>query len=256
VLALALVLPSWATSQAAGCCTSERHNRVSTASEQRRGDHMKAKSAKSANPTNTPPTTAPEANAIEPQGFLLSANFQNTAAAHAWSKFTGDTKLFELYEELCRRVKEVQDGDMGPVEAMLFGQAKTLETIFTTLALRASANDRLQQFQVNLTLALKAQAQCRATLEALVAIKNPRSVLIANQANISGGHQQVNTVLRFVEPPSRMGAEVRAEEISGQQNGLLETPHGNRLDTRTKSTSGRVDPQLETVGAGNRTANR
>ncbi len=217
---------------------------------------MTAKTDKSVNPTNTLPATTPDANAIEPPAFLLSANFQNTVAAHAWSKFAGDTKLIEMYQELCRRVKEVQDGDMGPVEAMLFAQAKTLETIFTTLALRASANDSLQQFQVNMSLALKAQAQCRATLEALAAIKNPRSVLIANQANISGGDQQVNIGLRFVEPPSRVGAEVRAEEISGQQNGLLEAPHGNRLDTRTKGATGRADTHLAAVEAGHRTANR
>ena len=217
---------------------------------------MKAKTGKSANPTNTLPATTPDANAIEPPAFLLSANFLNTVAAHAWSKFAGDTKSIEMYQELCRRVKEVQDGDMGPVEAMLIAQAKTLETIFTTLAVRASANDSLQQFQVNLTLALKAQAQCRATLEALAAIKNPRSVLIANQANISGGDQQVNMVVRFVEPAGQLREDVGTGEISNEQNGLLEAPHGNRLDIRAQSSSGRAHTHLAAVEAGHRTANR
>jgi hypothetical protein len=40
-------------------------------------------------------------------------------------------------------------------------------------------------------LALKAQGQCRATLETLAAIKNP-PVVFAKQRNISHGHQQVN----------------------------------------------------------------
>jgi hypothetical protein len=40
-------------------------------------------------------------------------------------------------------------------------------------------------------LALKGQAQCRSTLETLVALKNP-PVVIAGQANISTGPQQVN----------------------------------------------------------------
>ena len=38
------------------------------------------------------------------------------------------------------------------------------------------ANDGLKQFQVYLSLALKAQAQCRATPEALAEIKNPRPI--------------------------------------------------------------------------------
>jgi len=40
----------------------------------------------------------------------------------------------------------------------------TLQTIFSNLARKAVAQEYLKQFQVNLTLALKAQAQCRATL--------------------------------------------------------------------------------------------
>jgi hypothetical protein len=40
-------------------------------------------------------------------------------------------------------------------------------------------------------LALKAQSQCRATLETLSAIKNP-PVVFARQANITNGPQQVN----------------------------------------------------------------
>lgn len=50
----------------------------------------------------------------------------------------------------------------------------------------------LKQFQAYLGLALKAQAQCRATLEALAEIKNPRPMAFVKQANISGGPQQVN----------------------------------------------------------------
>ena len=40
-------------------------------------------------------------------------------------------------------------------------------------------------------LALKAQGQCRATLETLAAIKNP-PVVFARQANFANGPQQVN----------------------------------------------------------------
>jgi hypothetical protein len=45
-------------------------------------------------------------------------------------------------------------------------------------------------------LALKAQGQCRATLETLAAIKNP-PVVIARQANVSHGPQQINNTVNL-----------------------------------------------------------
>jgi transposase InsO family protein len=41
-------------------------------------------------------------------------------------------------------------------------------------------------------LALKAQSQCRATVEALAEMKNPKPVAYVQQANIANGPQQVN----------------------------------------------------------------
>lgn len=129
---------------------------------------------------------------------------------------------------------------MKPVEAMLYGQAMTLETIFTSLARRATGQEYLKQFQTYLTLALKAQVQCRATPEALAEIKNAKPVLIAKQASISGGHQQVNNGVA-ADPG-------RAKKNAGVQNGLLEAPHGIELDTRAQGAAGRVDPAMATVG--------
>lgn len=49
----------------------------------------------------------------------------------------------------------------------------------------------LNQVELNLRLALKAQAQCARTVEVLAAMKNP-PIIFANQANIAQGHQQIN----------------------------------------------------------------
>lgn len=51
-------------------------------------------------------------------------------------------------------------------------------------------------------LALKAQGQCRATVETLAAIKNP-PVVFARQANIAHGPQQVTRSRRFASSSSR-----------------------------------------------------
>jgi hypothetical protein len=74
-------------------------------------------------------------------------------------------------------------------------------------------------------LALKAQSQCRATLETLVNIKNPRPVAFVQQANIANGPQRVNN----------MAVHARVENAEIRKDKLLEGPHGERLDTRAAS---------------------
>jgi hypothetical protein len=176
--------------------------------------------AKRATPTPTQPATTPDKRTLKPHELVLSPTIQSAVAIEAWSKFAGTVDLADLLGDLRERIKKVQGGDMQPVEAMLFGQAMTLETIFTSLARRATSQEYLKQFQVYLGMALKAQAQCRATLEALAEIKNPRPVLIAKQANIAQ-QQQVNNGAAAPESGAvRAGA--RAGENAGSQNGLLE----------------------------------
>ena len=88
-----------------------------------------------------------------------------------------------------------------------------------------------------LRLALKAQSQCRATLETLATIKNP-PVIYAKQANISNGPQQVNNGL---PAPAR-------EEKTISSNELLEHQHGQRLDTGTQSAAIGADSTMATLG--------
>jgi hypothetical protein len=90
-------------------------------------------------------------------------------------------------------------------------------------------------------LALKAQTQCRATLETLALLKNPTPVAFVRQANI-GQAVQVNNA------PSAAGNESRAREIESTQSKLLEGQHGKRLDTGTAGTASGADPQLATLG--------
>ena len=159
--------------------------------------------AKAKKATPTPPATTPDKRTLKPHELVLSPTIQSAVAIAAWSKFAGTVDLAELVDDLRTRVEKVQGGDMQPVEAMLMGQAMTLETIFTSLARRATSQEYLKQFQAHLGLALKAQAQCRATLEALAEIKNPRPVLIAKQANVTNGPQQVNN---GVQPAQQTGS--------------------------------------------------
>lgn len=150
--------------------------------------------------------------------------------------------LGALIAELSAQCDSVKDGNLGRPEAMLTAQAHTLDVLFAYLAQRAHMNlgEHLDATDRYLRLAFKAQSQCRATIETLAAIKNP-PVVIARQANIAHGPQQVNNGA----PPSR------AREIESRPNELLEQQHAERLDTRAAGEAIRSDQAMEAVGAVN-----
>ena len=152
--------------------------------------------------------------------------------------------LDELIDELADQVQTCASGNMARGEAMLIAQAHSLDAVFNDLARRAASNmgEYLATAETYMRLALKAQTQCRATLETLAAIKNP-PVLFARQANIANGPQQVNNGVPS-EPP-------RAREARSQPRELLEAQDGERLDISTSGATSRVDKQLEAVGAVN-----
>jgi len=205
-----------------------------------------AKKAPAATPAKKVTPVADKPRLSKPHEIVLSSNTQNAVGILSWSKFAGEADLQGLCDDLGEQTVKVQDGDMRPVEGMLYRQAKTLETMFTSLARRAANQDGLKQFQVNLTLALKAQAQCRATLEALAEIKNPRPVQFVKQANMTTGPQQVNN--GYACTPSHSGIQSGAGNIQSEQNKLLEADNGNYLDTRAQGTASRVNQTVEAVG--------
>ena len=84
-------------------------------------------------------------------------------------------------------------------------------------------------------VALKAQNQCRMTLETLAALKNPAPTVIAKQANITTGPQQVNNALSALEKQL-------------MPNELLEAQNGQRMDPRAPSKAGSTHPVVEAVG--------
>jgi hypothetical protein len=124
--------------------------------------------------------------------------------------------------------------------------------MFTQLAFHASKMTIVDQIDRFTRLALKAQGQCRATLETLAAIKNPPTVF-ARQANIAQGPQQVNNTVslpnRDVQPHARAGNP----EIGPIE--LLEA-HAERLELGTAGTAGAGDQALAPVGRRDRPANR
>ena len=162
-----------------------------------------------------------------------------------YNKAFGELSINARVEDLGRQCALVSSGDLKRAEAILTTQAHTLDAIFHNLARRAQGAEHLNQLDANLRLALKAQAQCRATLEALAAIKNPQPVSFVRQANIAHGPQQVN---------NGATADVsRAEQSKNQPNKLIESQDGVRLDFGAAKAPSGVDSTMEAMEAINRT---
>lgn len=104
------------------------------------------------------------------------------------SKAESGVTLNSLRGELQRQCDAASGGELNREEAMLVVQAHTLDTFFHTLARCAASNmgEYLGACETYLRLALKAQSQCRATIETLATIKNPAPVAFVRQANVAG----------------------------------------------------------------------
>lgn len=182
------------------------------------------------------PEDQAKAEALADISLRSAAN--GAAVMVEFGKAFGEQDIGALAIALHEVEQKVLDGDMRRCEAMLLGQAHALQSIFVSLSRRAVKQEYVKNYETFLRLALKAQSQCRATLETLAEIKNPRPLAFVKQANIAHGPQQVNN------GPTG----TRAQETENRQTQLLETNHGERMDTGKTSKAGRADPAMATVG--------
>ena len=162
-------------------------------------------------------------------------------------KYGDDLELGALVGELSVQAKRATQGDLKRAEAMLMVQAHTLDAIFNELGQRAAMNmgEYLGATETYLRLALKAQSQCRATLETLAAIKNPQPVAFVRQANIAAGPQQVNNGI-----PAEQYAPARAHAGKSETtpSRLSEGSNELRQDTGAPALAVGGDPQVEALG--------
>lgn len=151
-----------------------------------------------------------------------------------------DADLTQLSKRLERQTGQLRSGDLSQAESMLAAQAYTLDALFHNL-LRRSALNMKNEFNVVerlMKLAMRAQSQCRTTLDSLAAMKKPPPELI-KQTNIAHGPQQVNNRLEKRSSP----------------NELLEKTSGQWMDGRTPQETIRGDQALEPVDTVNRPKN-
>ena len=119
----------------------------------------------------------------------LSPEFKAALTAHAYAPLVGTQDLAAVFQRVGElSTRSVKDGSKD-LEYMLTSQAIALDSIFNRLAVQAQASigKHPKVVETYLRLALKAQSQCRATAEALAAIKSPKQYI--NQTNVAGAMQ-------------------------------------------------------------------
>lgn len=185
-------------------------------------------------------------------GVCVNAMTTHQFAVNQLAGLSLDEAVFVLKD----RAKAVHKGDLKQAEAMLISQAVALESIFAEMARRANNNlgKNLDIAERYMRMSLKAQNQCRATLETLAELKSPTTVF-AKQANIANGPQQVNN---GVTPTGSNASQTRAREAkSGQNELLVEGSNGSKkVERRTTRTAAQSHPAVEAVGAVNRPRQR
>lgn len=143
----------------------------------------------------------------------LSAPAAAALASSSYLRPFGEPDLPALIHTLEASMNRAHSGDLKDAESMLVGQAHALQAIFMRLADRAGRIESMKQCELDMRLALKAQAQCCRTLEVLAAIKNP-PIVLARQANITSGPQQINNGLpAAATPPACEQAKVVKNEL-------------------------------------------
>jgi hypothetical protein len=221
---------------------------------------QKATNAKpKANAKNTLTLTVAEKVGVSPERQIAELGLSPLTGSAATSvRFArgsfGDLSLTDSIDVMQKKISRVNAGDLSGVEATLTAQAAALDVIFNELARRAALNmgEHMSATETYLRMAFKAQAQCRATLETLAEVKYPKAATFVKQQNVAYQQQVNNGGDNATNTPA--GAHAHGKK-SNQLNELLEEQHGERLDTRTKSTAGGNDSHLDPVEVCNRPAN-
>lgn len=185
----------------------------------------------------------------------LSPVVKGALSSRLWTqKSMDEIGLNEAVTVIRERAEAANGGDLDAAKAMLVAQAATLDAIFHEMASRAAGlfkvdradgswNFNPESMQGVMALAFKAQGQCRATLQTLGELVNPRSVAFIKQANLANGPQQVNN--------GQTGTPAHAANPATPANKLLEENPSERMDTGAQGAAGRGNQTLEAVGAVN-----
>lgn len=124
--------------------------------------------------------------------FLRHGILSKGVADKMIGKLPGEPQIDDYGRSIKARAEETGKGDLRLASDLLTSQALTLDVMFTELARRASLNmgDYINASEIYARLALKAQANSRAAIEALVRMHQPREQTVKH-VHVNQGAQAV-----------------------------------------------------------------
>lgn len=169
--------------------------------------------------------------------YFLSPSTIGAATARVMN-FDGSILNSDISAEYAKEMLEssfeqIKEGDLSLLEQVLVGQIVALNIAFSSLANRANKQTDRTSLQMLMNLSLKAQNQSRATIDSLIRLRQPCTTQFIKQANIAGGHQQVNNLHEINAIP---------------QNELLESLN-EWMDAGAQRASKGVNQTVEAMGA-------
>ena len=165
------------------------------------GIAKRAKAAKSAGPT---PITLPQGDGRTDREAIAYAMIKPSLRHGQLAGELGQLMVARLPEEqhpgvaeyrieVSKQIMAAQDGDLTIVSQLLAAQALSLDATFTELARRSAINlnTHVDAAERYMRMALRAQANCRATLQALADHHRPREQIIKHVTVNEGGQAVV-----------------------------------------------------------------
>jgi hypothetical protein len=124
--------------------------------------------------------------------FLRHGIVTNGIADKMVGPLPGAPRFDDYAQSIKARTEKTATGDLAIASEMLTAQALTLDAIFTEMARRSVLNmgDYLDASERYMRLALKAQANSRATIEALAKLHSPREQTVRH-VHVNEGGQAV-----------------------------------------------------------------
>lgn len=124
--------------------------------------------------------------------FLRHGIVASGVAEKMMGKLPGEPRFDNYAHAIRDKAEQTGKGELAIASEMLTAQALTLNSIFTEMARRSVLNmgDYLDASERYMRLALKAQANARATLEALAKLHQPREQTVRH-VHVNDGGQAV-----------------------------------------------------------------
>lgn len=145
-----------------------------------------------------------------------------------------------LTRELESQNKLLEQGSMERANDILLAQAHSLNALSSYMIRKGHSSDYIDHLKTYFNIALKAQNQCRMTLETLAEIKNPKPYIQNNRAQ----YQQINN---GEQAPHAQEKTKTTNELLTDGSNDYET-----MDTRGASETGETDKEMEAVGTKHR----